>query len=217
MAAACKRSCLTVPCRIFFSPSRTTMACFLFSERLSMLSAFRSFSSSWCTAIRSEHQLLKIDRKSTWIVVGYSFNRFSNTSTAVIKTSVSIFGLGNLLFLAVFAHSSFGSSKRRVNETSSSGSSQSVRKMKTLLVQSVTLYSSPDFKNSTYSSSASSSHQSTRSWRSYLIFLDTTDTTRSARTSTTSPGLPVPDKGGRSGTMSTWPYRRRRSELGGSP
>ena len=51
---------------------------------------------------------------------------------ATVSTSTSTLGFGSLLFFAVLAHSSLESNKSLSSETSSSGSSQSVRNTKTL-------------------------------------------------------------------------------------
>ena len=59
-------------------------------------------------------------------VVGYSNSRFSRTSIAIAKTRSSTLAFGTLLFVRVLAHSAGDSSRRRVNEMKSGGSSQSV-------------------------------------------------------------------------------------------
>lgn len=49
------------------------------------------------------------------------------------NNAMSTFGLGNLLLLLIFSHSSCGKSRSLTNETSSSGTSQSVRTTKVLV------------------------------------------------------------------------------------
>ena len=219
VAATCAWSCLRVPWRMRFSPSRTITACFLFNDNDSTQPSLRRPSSSYDRCGLSRCRLHKRRKDGlTSMLVGYSFSRASRTSMATVSTSMSTLGFGSLLFFAVLAHSSLESNSSLSSEISSSGSSQSVRSTKTLLRgRRVNTEPKVGIKCDTHSSSASPSHQSTRSCTSYLTFLETAATTRSARTSTTSSGLPVPDRGGRRGTTSTCPYRLSKSEFGGSP
>lgn len=53
-AATCERKCLSVPCKIPFSPKRTTTAFFLFRGSCSMLPGSSSFSSSYLPCQRRE-------------------------------------------------------------------------------------------------------------------------------------------------------------------
>lgn len=183
-----------------------------------------------CLAAAQRNENRENDRTSK--LVGYSSNRFliqpNATSTITPSISSSILPFGNLLLSLAFSHSPFGDTNNRMREMRFGGRVGS--RMNTLFFQYVGVSKSgkgprpenrQQERKGTYSSPPSSNHQSILSFIFSVTFpislshSTTNPTIRSARTSTISAGVLSLPSGLRN--RSICPYRRRRSEFGGSP